>query len=144
MRKITVMLALVATAGISLGASAAASAAQPEPAGTVGASITLTKAYDYGAFRGMTFSATLTCNPDGGTHPNAAQACAELARVAGDFDNDNLGPNDGADRCKGPYNEYLPVRVTAEGIWDGKRVSYQHSFPNSCWLSAGTGSIFKF
>ncbi|NBH03502.1 SSI family serine proteinase inhibitor [Amycolatopsis sp. SID8362] len=133
------MLALAATAGISLVVPAAAQAA---PAGTVGASLMLTKTYEYGPVPGRTVSETLTCSPTGGTHPNAARACEELARVEADFD--SLGSKEGADQCKGPYNEYLPVEVTAHGIWGHEPVDYRASFPNSCWLSATTGSIFQF
>ncbi|NBH03504.1 SSI family serine proteinase inhibitor [Amycolatopsis sp. SID8362] len=135
MRKITVMLASVAAAGIAVGAPVAA---QAEPVGTVGASLTLTKTYEHGT----AISQTLTCDPEGGTHPNAVQACAELAKVEADFD--RLSAKDGADKCKEQNGEFHPVRVEAQGIWRGNAVSYRHSFLNSCWLSANTGTVFQF
>ncbi|MEU9238619.1 subtilase-type protease inhibitor [Streptomyces sp. NPDC048385] len=82
---------------------------------------------------------TLNCAPSAsGTHPAAAQACAELRGVGGDFD--ALAPS--ADVwCTKLYD---PVVVTVEGVWQGKRVSYEHTFGNQCMRDAYGASVFAF
>ncbi|MFF8861049.1 protease inhibitor [Streptomyces sp. NPDC015139] len=82
---------------------------------------------------------TLVCAPGAsGTHPAAAQACAELRGAAGDFD-----------ALKGHADAfctkiYDPVVVTVQGVWQGKRVSYERTFGNNCVKDAATGSVFAF
>lgn len=34
--------------------------------------------------------------------------------------------------------------VTADGVWQGKRVSYSHTFANPCAMTDGRGSVFDF
>lgn len=82
---------------------------------------------------------TLNCAPSAsGTHPAAAQACAELRGAGGDFD--ALAPS--ADVwCTKLYD---PVVVTVEGVWQGKRVSYEHTFGNPCMRDAYGASVFAF
>lgn len=81
---------------------------------------------------------TLTCAPgSSGTHPAATAACAELRAAQGDFD--ALGA--GADAmCT---KEYAPVVVTVEGVWRGKRVSYERTFANEC-VKSSYGTVFAF
>ncbi|WP_030675072.1 protease inhibitor [Streptomyces cellulosae] len=82
---------------------------------------------------------TLTCAPTAsGTHPAAAPACAELRSAGGDFD--ALATRDGVQCTK----EYDPVVVTVDGVWQGRRVSYEHTFPNECVKSARSSSLFAF
>ncbi|MEU7423284.1 protease inhibitor [Streptomyces sp. NPDC048362] len=82
---------------------------------------------------------TLTCAPTAsGTHPAAVQACAELRAVGGDFD--ALKPS-GDVWCTKLYD---PVVVTVQGVWQGKRVSYERTFGNACAKDAATGSVFAF
>ncbi|MET7689380.1 protease inhibitor [Streptomyces sp. NPDC005483] len=82
---------------------------------------------------------TLTCAPgSSGTHPAAAQACAELRAAAGDFD--ALGAGSDAQCTK----EYRPVVVTVDGVWRGKRVSYERTFANECAKSTYGSSVFAF
>jgi hypothetical protein len=81
---------------------------------------------------------TLTCAPGAsGTHPAAAQACAELRGTGGDF-----GALKSADDvfCTKLYD---PVVVTVEGVWQGKRVSYERTFGNAC-VKDSYGSVFAF
>jgi hypothetical protein len=82
---------------------------------------------------------TLTCAPTAtGTHPAAGSACAELRGVGGDFD--ALTARDGVMCTK----QYDPVVVTVDGVWQGKRVSYERTFSNDCMKNAyGTG-VFSF
>ncbi|MFD9969038.1 subtilase-type protease inhibitor [Streptomyces sp. NPDC059011] len=84
----------------------------------------------------------LTCAPGTtGTHPASDGACAALARVKGEFG--SLGQiSRGQPRiCTREYN---PVTVTAKGIWQGKRVSYEHTFANECVKSAEGAAVFEF
>ncbi|MEU1462466.1 protease inhibitor [Streptomyces sp. NPDC005727] len=81
---------------------------------------------------------TLNCAPTAsGTHPAAIDACAELRAVGGD-----LSALKGRDdvRCTKLYD---PVVVTVQGVWQGKRVSYERTFGNSCVKDA-MSSVFTF
>ncbi|MGW2517036.1 subtilase-type protease inhibitor [Streptomyces sp. NPDC001617] len=81
---------------------------------------------------------TLNCAPTAsGTHPAAAQACADL-RAAGGLD--GLAPRSDA-RCT---KEYDPVVVTVDGVWQGKRVSYERTFGNACVKDSYGSSVFAF
>ncbi|MFI2644083.1 protease inhibitor [Streptomyces sp. NPDC018610] len=82
---------------------------------------------------------TLTCAPTAsGTHPAASDACAELRAAGGDFDALSAG---GDVLCTKEYN---PVVVTAVGVWQGKRVSYERTFANECVKNASVSSVFAF
>ncbi|MEU3522483.1 subtilase-type protease inhibitor [Streptomyces sp. NPDC038707] len=82
---------------------------------------------------------TLSCAPTpSGTHPAPADACAELRGLDGDLD--ALKDADGV-MCTKVYD---PVVVTAQGVWQGQRVSYEHTFSNACMRDAVGGSLFAF
>ena len=82
---------------------------------------------------------TLNCAPTAsGTHPAAADACAELRGVKGDFD--ELTPRNDVFCTR----QYDPVVVTVAGVWQGKRVSYEHTFANECVKNAAGSSLFTF
>ncbi|MER6573413.1 subtilase-type protease inhibitor [Streptomyces sp. NPDC001093] len=82
---------------------------------------------------------TLTCAPTAsGTHPAAAVACAELRGTGGDFD--ALKPSVDV-WCNKLYN---PVVVTVQGVWEGKRVSYERTFGNTCVRDSVGGGVFAF
>ncbi|MEV7322289.1 subtilase-type protease inhibitor [Streptomyces sp. NPDC093970] len=82
---------------------------------------------------------TLNCAPAAsGTHPAAAQACAELRGAGGDLD--ALAPRSDV-WCTKLYD---PVVVTVAGVWQGKRVSYEHTFGNQCMRDAYGVSVFSF
>ncbi|MER6536715.1 subtilase-type protease inhibitor [Streptomyces sp. 900105755] len=82
---------------------------------------------------------TLNCAPSAsGTHPAAAEACADLRGAGGDLN--ALVPR--ADVwCTKLYD---PVVVTVEGVWQGKRVSYEHTFGNQCMRDAYGTNVFAF
>ncbi|MER5731991.1 subtilase-type protease inhibitor [Streptomyces sp. NPDC002138] len=83
---------------------------------------------------------TLVCAPrPSGTHPNPAAACSELLAAAGQADTITAG-GAGAMCSK----EWDPVTVTADGVWQGKRFSYDHTFGNRCALRNGSGALFAF
>ncbi|MFK4144699.1 protease inhibitor [Streptomyces sp. NPDC004065] len=82
---------------------------------------------------------TLTCAPGAsGTHPAAADACAELRAAGGDFEALTT-PGDVV--CTKIWN---PVVVTAQGVWQGKRVSYERTYANECVKNAAASSVFAF
>lgn len=82
---------------------------------------------------------TLTCAPTAsGTHPAAPLACAELRGAGGDFDALTAGGDIVCTR------EYDPVVVTADGVWQGKRVSYRRTFANDCVKNASVTGVFTF
>ncbi|GAA4081064.1 protease inhibitor [Streptomyces shaanxiensis] len=82
---------------------------------------------------------TLSCSPTAsGTHPDAMSACVELRGVGGDFD--ALRARDGVLCTK----QYDPVIVTVDGVWQGKRVSYERTFSNECVKGSYGTSLFAF
>jgi hypothetical protein len=82
---------------------------------------------------------TLNCAPTAsGTHPAAPQACAELRGAGGDFD--ALTARSGVFCTK----LYDPVVVTVDGVWQGKRVSYERTFSNECVKNSYGMTVFAF
>ncbi|MEI5099735.1 subtilase-type protease inhibitor [Streptomyces sp. PmtG] len=83
---------------------------------------------------------TLGCSSSGvGSHPDAEAACEELRAVHGKFDTVTKKPSSRA--CTKDWN---PIVVTAQGVWEGRRVSYEHTFANPCALEIGQGRTFAF
>ncbi|MFH7595465.1 subtilase-type protease inhibitor [Streptomyces racemochromogenes] len=83
-------------------------------------------------------AATLVCAPrPGGTHPSPAAACAELKAHGASLDVLAAPRPDTA--CTREWN---PVTVTAEGVWQGRRMSYTYTFGNPCGLRSSTGTLF--
>ncbi|MFE1951525.1 SSI family serine proteinase inhibitor [Streptomyces sp. NPDC059524] len=80
----------------------------------------------------VTRSVTLTCAPSpAGTHPAAADACAELAAVNGMF----------AELSKpAPHalctKEWAPVTISATGVWEGRRIDWSTTYANGCTMNA--------
>ena len=86
---------------------------------------------------GETFQlANLTCEPAGGLHPRADQACLALSDVDGRID----GLSSGQAMCT---LEYDPVRVKASGRWRGETRVFEAEFPNPCVMRAETGPVFE-
>lgn len=87
---------------------------------------------------GANSSAVLECGPDGGTHPNAATACGQLFHTEGDVATIPMGSG----ICP---MIWMPVKVTAVGVWNGEPRYYEHTFPNRCLAIRATGGvIFAF
>lgn len=85
-------------------------------------------------------AALLRCAPTpGGDHPAAAEACAGLEAAGGDFT-----ALSGADEDRMCTRIYSPVVVTAHGVWQGRTVSYEATFPNQCELIRAKGEVFSF
>lgn len=84
-------------------------------------------------------TAVLTCDPDGGTHPDAAGACRTLASADGNFH--ALPAAHSNVMCP---QVYKPVVFTAHGTWHDRPVQFQKRFANACQASVHTGQVFKF
>jgi hypothetical protein len=134
-------LALTATAvcGPLTGAALAAPAAAPASLYAPSALVLTVGHGDSAAAVTPQRAVTLSCAPTAsGTHPAAALACAELRGAGGDFD--ALGARDDAQCTK----QYDPVVVTVDGVWQGKRVSYERTFGNECVKNLYGSSVFAF
>ncbi|MFB9907012.1 subtilase-type protease inhibitor [Allokutzneria oryzae] len=81
---------------------------------------------------------SLTCDPVGGTHPFARQACRDLKRSDGDF---RRLPGD--PRHSGCPRDYWPVTVTARGFWKGRPIAFKHTYGNDCTRNAESGPVFR-
>ncbi|MFF7082128.1 SSI family serine proteinase inhibitor [Streptomyces lavendulae] len=119
----------------SLLTCAALAVVVPSGAQAAGAASELTLKRTVG---GVSRSASLSCDPAGGTHRRAQEACALLASVNGNFK--ALTPS--ADAVCPPAGE--PVRVSVSGQWRGKRVFQEETFANDCEVLRRTGSLFAF
>ncbi|MFF5787495.1 subtilase-type protease inhibitor [Streptomyces sp. NPDC012693] len=88
---------------------------------------------------------TLSCAPTAaGTHPAPEAACAELRATSpgGAFDGLLASPN--PDRmCPQHFD---PVTVSVDGVWEGTRTSWTHTFANTCTMGAtlNGGAAFAF
>lgn len=80
---------------------------------------------------------TLECEPPGGTHGNARQACAALDEVNGNFA--ALEPLPGM--CTAIYQ---PVVITVRGHWRDRRVRFARMYPNRCVAGLESGGVFRF
>lgn len=82
---------------------------------------------------------TLNCAPKpSGTHPAAADACAELRAGGGDLDALTGRSEAGCAKL------YDPVVVTVQGVWQGKRVAYERTFANECVKDSAATVLFAF
>ncbi|MEV4334480.1 subtilase-type protease inhibitor [Streptomyces sp. NPDC049597] len=83
---------------------------------------------------------TLTCMPTAaGTHPAAREACAELRAGGARFE--SIVAADSGVMCT---RQWDPVTVTADGVWNGRRVAFAHTFGNSCLKDGADGVVFRF
>ncbi|MEE1929797.1 subtilase-type protease inhibitor [Streptomyces sp. TRM 70351] len=138
--KLATGVLLTAAAFVPLGGAAQAAPATPGPGPLGPTALTLTVAQgDSAATTVPERAVTLTCAPQpGGTHPDAAAACRQLRAAEGDFG--SLNDPDGT-FCPMHYD---PVVVTAQGVWDGRRVSHEHTYGNACVKNAEGGAVFAF
>lgn len=85
---------------------------------------------------------TLSCAPKpSGTHPSPAAACAELRDAGGEFSGViDTSPQRNCTR------EWDPVVITAQGVWQGKQVSWSTTFGNTCQMEGGLaeGALLTF
>ncbi|MER5601338.1 subtilase-type protease inhibitor [Streptomyces sp. NPDC002265] len=134
-------LTAVAVCGPLTGASVAAQGVSPTSLYAPSALVLTVGQGESAAVATPARAVTLNCAPTAsGTHPAALQACAELRAVGGDFDALTTTMR-GDVMCT---REYAPVVVTIDGVWQGKRVSYERTFANACVKSAYGTSVFEF
>jgi len=126
MRRFTALATVTGAALVGLLMSA-----HPAAAATVPTKVTITVKPTDGPLR----TATLTCEPAGGTHQAAAAACAVLVAAGG-----NPAAIQPADvMCT---MEYAPVKVKMVGRYHRKPVRFKKSYSNSCRLGAESGALF--
>ncbi|MGH3821678.1 MAG: SSI family serine proteinase inhibitor [Pseudonocardiaceae bacterium] len=78
--------------------------------------------------------ASLTCPPNGGSHPNPVTACEQLTRADGRIE--------GIPEDPGPCTlEFNPVIVAATGTWNGEPRHYKQEFSNRCVAVRATGGV---
>ena len=95
-------------------------------------------AYDSSGFVAQLIDeVVLKCEPAGGSHVAAEDACATLDLVDGDFE--GLEPQPIA--C---VLIYKPVYIEVGGNWRDHVVHFQHNYPNLCVAGAETDGVFKF
>ncbi|MFD3869291.1 subtilase-type protease inhibitor [Streptomyces sp. NPDC058623] len=88
-------------------------------------------------------ASTLSCAPTAsGTHPDPAAACGALNATGGAFDRLLAAP----DPQRACPMHYDPVTVTADGVWQGSRVAWKHTFSNACAMNAtlNGNAVFAF
>jgi hypothetical protein len=135
---IRTMMGLVAAATVILTAGPAM-AATPDPGytgggrGKPGANFTIS----YSGNGGGTKSVKLECDPPGGTHPKAAEACAVLEAAGGNL----FAIEPAHNAC---FLVYSPVTVEVHGKWHGWQTSMQFSYGNSCEMKRALGVIVDF
>jgi hypothetical protein len=127
-------IALVGVVGLVGGVAGPAGAQPVDPPPSQGrTNLTLVVVPNNGTAR----VASLSCEPPGGSHPNAAGACRDLAAARGNFA--ELPGDPDMDAC---IEIYDPVTVFALGLWRGQPVWYGYRYGNSCILRAATGPVF--
>lgn len=123
------------TATTIVGAALVPATVSAEP--TPEAASLLTLAVHEGDQKVPARTATLACEPTGGTHPYADESCNSLKAAHGDFN----GLRRESTMCT---MELAPVTVTAEGTWQRRPVRFEKSFSNSCVAKAETEKLFAF
>lgn len=125
----------VLAATMMFGAALVPVAVSAEPAGPPASFISLA-IHDNG--RGAApRTATLSCDPAGGTHPHAQDACASLEAAGGD-------PNGLRQEHTMCTLDYQPVTLTAHGNWKNRPVHFEKTYSNSCTAQAQTEQVFDF
>lgn len=127
-----ICVGLASAVAVLAGAAPAVAGAASGPNG--GSRLILSRGADGG---GGSVAVRLTCDPDGGEHPKASLACAELSRVGA-----NPARLKPADRyC---FLLYKPVTAQLRGTWRGRSVTWTHTYGNSCEMNRATGVLFDF
>ncbi|MGG8405503.1 subtilase-type protease inhibitor [Streptomyces sp. 12297] len=135
--------AVSATALLCLTGATGVAAAQPASLYAPSAMVFTVAQGDDAATSTVVRATTLSCAPTAlGTHPDPAAACAALNSTGGAFDLLVASPN--PDRACPMH--YDPVTVTADGVWQGSRVSWKYTFSNGCVMSAtlNGSAVFAF
>lgn len=80
---------------------------------------------------------TLKCEPTGGSHTEAEEACASVESVGGNLD-------ELMDRELICPQVYRPVTVEVGGNWDDMVVSFEHTYANECFAFSQSDGVFRF
>ncbi|AXI76408.1 SSI family serine proteinase inhibitor [Peterkaempfera bronchialis] len=83
-------------------------------------------------------SVVLECDPDGGSHPHPATACAALRAARGDLSAVR------ATRGVMCPMIYAPVTGEARGDWGGRTVRFTRTYGNRCSAAGESGGVFGF
>ncbi|WP_131742594.1 SSI family serine proteinase inhibitor [Actinomadura roseirufa] len=122
-------------AGAAVPRGLAVPAAVPPAAADRPTSLRLTLTFP-GRQTSGTRGVTLRCDPVGGTHPAAEEACEDLDESEGKITRHQDGRI-----CTTVYS---PVLAHAEGEWRGRPVRFTTRYGNECAMRARTGRIFAF
>lgn len=125
----------VLAATTMFGAALVPAAVNAEPAGPPASYVSLA-IHDNGR-GGETRTTTLYCDPTGGTHPHASEACASLEAAGGD----PAALRQAHTMCT---LDYQPVTLTAHGNWKNRPVHFEKTYSNSCTAKAETEQVFDF
>lgn len=123
---------------VALLATVASEPAAPAAAWSPKASFTLTIYQGSDTSGPILSQVTLTCDPNGGTHPNPDAACSALQSVGRSFA--KLSPVPG-EAC--PLLSQ-PVTVRAIGTWFRRPEDFQQTYMNRCFAAVNTGNVFDF
>ncbi|MFG2794990.1 subtilase-type protease inhibitor [Streptomyces sp. NPDC048419] len=133
--------ATVSVIGAALAATSVTATAAPASLYAPSA-LVLTVSYPGGSSDTAARAVTLSCAPGAsGTHPASAAACADLRNVDGQPDSLlATAPGQACPRL------WYPVTVTVDGVWQGTRTSWKHTFANSCEMNNAVeqSSLFSF
>jgi hypothetical protein len=86
---------------------------------------------------GRPVTVLLACDPDGGSHPRPAEACAALRAVDGVI---NRLPNQGT-ICTLQYDTVI---ANAFGVWHGRWLVFRKKYSNACQLHSALDPVFQF
>ncbi|MEU5537552.1 subtilase-type protease inhibitor [Streptomyces sp. NPDC020362] len=104
--------------------------------------LVLTVSYPGGSTDTAARAVTLSCAPGAsGTHPSPAAACGDLRGVDGRLDSLlSTAPGQACMRL------WSPVTITVDGVWQGTRTSWKHTFANACEMNHAVeqNSVFSF
>ncbi|NWF29517.1 hypothetical protein HW130_25230 [Streptomyces sp. PKU-EA00015] len=138
--KATAAAGLVACSTVLLAGPAHAESARPSSLYAPSAMVLAVGKGENAAAATMQRAVTLQCSPaPGGDHPDARAACAELRSVDGrpalliEDSNERLCPQ-----------IYDPVTVTVDGVWEGRRLSYEETFANRCLMEGKVPQLLQF
>jgi hypothetical protein len=134
MTAFTVAVAGLVTAGIARAATTDQPVVSP-PNATAQTSLVLTITPQSA---GTPKTVSLECDPTGGSHPRATDACVALQTASGQID--QIQPQQGA-MC--PHT-VAPIRATATGTYAATPMAYEHTWNNSCEMTRATGPLFDF
>ncbi|KAI8368838.1 subtilisin inhibitor [Choanephora cucurbitarum] len=78
---------------------------------------------------------SLSCNPDGGSHPRPQAACEFLQSINGNFN----GLPASQILCTLEYN---PVNVTILGLYQGRFTVFNNQYSNECFAIGALGNLY--